>query len=129
MQDLSKINLKGKHVIVKTNPELKLDIADRVFYCKFGFGCDPEASGTKIFGQFITTPEDVHIRRSSVIRLAIEYEITKANERLREKIIDEMCTCGHLKSQHAGHALIEGHGSCNECDCRKFTWEKWVLKS
>lgn len=126
MEDISEIHLKGKHVIVKTKPELKLDTIDSIFYCNFGFGCDPEASGTKIFGQFMTTPEDTYIRRSSVIRLATEDEIRKANERLREKIIDEICTCKHLKSQHAG---LNGHGSCNECDCKQFTWEKWVLKS
>lgn len=39
--------------------------------------------------------------------------------------IVEMCRCGHFKSDHSkGHlGIAEGHGPCNKCDCRKFTWK------
>lgn len=126
MIDIIEENLQGKHVIIKTKKRLKLDIPDRVFYCKFGFGCDPKASGSKIFGSFITDPEEVYIRRVSVERLATGDEITQANERLRQKIVDEICTCGHLKSAHKG---LNGHGICTGCSCYQFTWAKWVLKT
>ena len=50
----------------------------------------------------------------------------------RENIIDEVCTCGHLKSIHkpsdAGlryGVVIEGHGSC-ECGCPQFTWKDFI---
>lgn len=124
--DISEMNLEKKHVIVKTKKKLKLDIPDRVFFCKVGFGCDPGALGSKIFGSFLTEKEEVHIRRASVERLATDEEITQANERFREKIADERCTCGHLKSLHGG---LTGHGACKECSCDQFTWAEWVLKS
>jgi len=49
----------------------------------------------------------------------------------KKTIIDEMCTCGHLKSQHNPTKLkvlaeIEGHGKCTVCDCKKFTWKSFV---
>lgn len=125
--DISEMNLWHKHVIVKTKKALKLDIPDRVFFCKSGFGCDPKASGTKIYGSFLTDTEEVFIRRASVERLATDEEIKQANERFHEKVKDEMCTCGHLKSTHAG---MNGHGACPvlECTCKQFTWAGWVMK-
>lgn len=126
--DISEMNLEHKHVIVKTKKSLKLDISDRVFFCKSGFGCDPKASGTKIYGGFLTEKEEVYIRRASVGRLATDEEIKQANERFMEKVVDERCTCGHLKSHHAG---LNGHGACKEvkCLCNQFTWSGWVMKS
>ena len=50
----------------------------------------------------------------------------------------EICSCGHLKTQHnpeiyyqinpsihnnQGYKVeIEGHGNCKLCGCEKFTW-------
>ena len=41
------------------------------------------------------------------------------------KVADEMCSCGHLKTGHAG---VIGHGACMnvECPCGKFTWAYFV---
>lgn len=126
--NISEMNLEGKHVIVKTKKALKLDIPDRVFFCKHGFGCDPEASGTKIYGGFLTDNEKVYLRRQSVERLATDDEIKQARDKFWEKVKDEVCTCGHLKSEHGG---LNGHGACPvlECSCNQFTWAAWVLKS
>jgi PRTRC genetic system protein C len=44
-----------------------------------------------------------------------------------EDIQDEKCTCGHLRSEH-NDRFEQGHGSCKKCDCRKFTWDSWVMK-
>jgi len=46
--DISDIDLKGKHVIMKTRAALNLDIIDQVYFCDSGFGCDPGALGTKV---------------------------------------------------------------------------------
>lgn len=125
--DIAEMNLEKKHVIVKTKKKRKLDIPDRVFYCKGGFGCNPKAIGTKIFGSFLTDIEEVFIRRHSVERLATDEEIKQANERFWKKVKDEICDCGHLKSIHAG---LNGHGACPvlECTCNQFTWGGWVMK-
>ncbi len=37
------------------------------------------------------------------------------------KVKDELCECGHKKSEH-GATLVPGHGECNRCKCKKFTW-------
>lgn len=44
--------------------------------------------------------------------------------------LDELCTCCHLRSQHGDTCggLAEGHGSCNECDCQKYTWKEFLVK-
>ena len=84
MIDISEIDLKGKYVIMKTKPELNLDIIDRVYFCDSGFGCDPKKSGTKIYGYFVTDPERVYMRRYSVITLATDDEVKQAKERFRK---------------------------------------------
>ncbi len=83
MSDISETCLKGKYVIMRTRAELNLDIIDWVYFCNFGNGCNPEASGTKIFGHFVTDPEKVYMRRPSVVRLATEDEVKQAQERFR----------------------------------------------
>ena len=129
MADLSGVHLRGKHVIISASVAQDRDVIDRIFYCKYGFGCHPTAAGTKIYGQFMTEPtdQDIQLRREDVLRLATNEEIEQARQRLWAKVKDEVCTCGHLKSQHAG---LNGHGICTEegCECAQFTWEKWVLK-
>lgn len=39
--------------------------------------------------------------------------------------VDEVCRCGHLKSEHGG---LDGHGVCNICECGFFTWHGMVYK-
>jgi hypothetical protein len=43
------------------------------------------------------------------------------------KIKDELCYCTHPKSIH-GRRYAVGHGMCmyESCDCRQFTFEKYV---
>lgn len=82
--EISEINLKGKYVVMRTKPELNLDTIDRVYFCDGGFGCDPHASGTKMYGYFVTDPEKVYMRRTSVERLATEDEVKQAKERFRK---------------------------------------------
>lgn len=81
--EISEIHLKEKYVIMKTRAALNLDVTDRVYFCKFGNGCSPAASGTKIFGHFVTDPEKVYMRRYDVVRLATEDEVKQAQERFR----------------------------------------------
>jgi hypothetical protein len=42
-----------------------------------------------------------------------------------KEIIDELCNCGHQRSTHLDHFDI-GHGQCTKCNCRKFTWVKFI---
>lgn len=56
------------------------------------------------------------------------------------KIVDERCSCGHLKSEHGPSEVsklklvmppevlsaIKGHGKCTKCDCKKFTWVEFI---
>lgn len=39
--------------------------------------------------------------------------------------VDEVCRCGHLKSEHVG---LNGHGACQICECGFFTWMGMVYK-
>lgn len=112
-------NIKGRHVIVTNKKTRKLDIADRVFYVKL-------AAGTMVHGGFITANKDVTIRRTSVERLATDEEIEQARNKFWKSIKDEVCTCGHLKSEHTG---LNGHGACTveKCGCIQFTWASWVI--
>lgn len=45
------------------------------------------------------------------------------------EIIDEQCSCGHNKSEHADAlgGLAPGHGECEECECEKFTWVGFIM--
>jgi len=46
------------------------------------------------------------------------------------KVADEMCVCGHKKSEHLGVFPVEGHGACTYalCICPKFKWEYFMDK-
>lgn len=46
---------------------------------------------------------------------------------IQDVFIDELCSCGHLKSAH-GDTVSTGHGKCRVegCDCEKFTFIDWV---
>jgi hypothetical protein len=41
--------------------------------------------------------------------------------------LDEVCTCGHYKSEHTG---VNGHGSCcrDGCACAWYTWVAFVVR-
>jgi hypothetical protein len=44
-------------------------------------------------------------------------------------IIDEMCRCGHKRSNHGpGPANEDGHGACarTKCKCKRFVFENWI---
>jgi len=43
------------------------------------------------------------------------------------KIADQMCRCGHKKSEHIG---LDGHGPCSvrSCACGKFIWSYFLDK-
>ena len=46
------------------------------------------------------------------------------------KIVDELCQCGHKKSDHLGGFPIQGHGACTKdgCPCNKFRWVSFLDK-
>lgn len=41
--------------------------ANRVFYAKGGFGCEPDTLGTKVFGRFCVDGSEGYVRRSEVM--------------------------------------------------------------
>jgi hypothetical protein len=47
-------------------------------------------------------------------------------------VIDEMCYCGHTRSQHndlyAGIPGADGKGNCKECECARFTWKEFIYE-
>jgi len=51
------------------------------------------------------------------------------------KIADELCACGHKKSEHRVNPRsgAEGHGECSHtaegCPCDKFTWVAFLDKN
>lgn len=50
--------------------------------------------------------------------------MTEKKERWSE-VVNEVCSCGHLKSEHGGW---NGHGACSICECGFFTWGGMVYK-
>ena len=41
------------------------------------------------------------------------------NAKDEKPIVDELCYCGALKSEHLG---FQGHGMCTKTGCGQFTW-------
>ena len=46
-------------------------------------------------------------------------------------VVDEVCRCGHLKSEHtdtfqAGHGRGMHMARIDGCDCIKFTWKDFI---
>lgn len=75
---LAGVNLNGKVVLVRKSffkPEYAN--GDRRFRCDCGFGCDPDSSGTKIFGMFLSDGEQSWIRRSDVEAIIPEREVPR----------------------------------------------------
>lgn len=56
------------------------------------------------------------------------------SHQLNDYVTDEMCTCGHFKSEHGSlltklkHKYVRqgSDGNCCDCCCRKFTFERFV---
>jgi hypothetical protein len=42
------------------------------------------------------------------------------------RIINEKCTCGHLRTQHDARFDL-GHGECTACFCGQFSWIGFVF--
>ena len=40
-------------------------------------------------------------------------------------IVNEMCICGALKTEHLPH-FSPGHGPCLRTGCPKFTWDHFI---
>jgi hypothetical protein len=65
------INLKGKVCIVrktffKDELQKTLTLEDQKFLAEGGFGCDPVASGTKVFGTWVKDHTEDWVRRGDV---------------------------------------------------------------
>ena len=39
---------------------------------------------------------------------------------------DEICDCGHSKGYHKAHALDVHGGSCEKCECKIYTWKRFI---
>ena len=65
--NITGVNLEGKTVLVKKSffkPAYRE--LDRRFKCSGGFGCDPDAMGRAVFGEFLLDGEHARIERSDV---------------------------------------------------------------
>ncbi|MDD5547050.1 MAG: hypothetical protein PHO67_07870 [Candidatus Omnitrophica bacterium] len=65
----------------------------------------------------------------------IKADIQKRRDNIRQyfasvgesEIIDELCHCDNLRSEHADdNPIVQGHGHCLLCDCPQFTWKSFV---
>jgi hypothetical protein len=44
-------------------------------------------------------------------------------------ILDELCHCGHLMSEHNDdNPFYPGHGRCLRCECKHYSWKEFVTK-
>lgn len=44
-------------------------------------------------------------------------------------ITAEICKCEHTKSAHHDERYESGAGPCTICDCKKFTWKRFVYEN
>lgn len=44
-------------------------------------------------------------------------------EKIRDKHVG-ICRCGHPQQEHEDTHFEVGHGSCKNCNCRRFTWKR-----
>ncbi len=49
----------------------------------------------------------------------------KKKKRDWSKVIEELCCCGHKRSQHGGDLH---HLECLQCECTRFTWKAFLNK-
>ena len=49
----------------------------------------------------------------------------------KSEVVDELCSCGHLRSQHNDSSFMFGHGSCGEeyCHCKQYTFVKFMTNA
>lgn len=62
-------NYKGKLLILRAeslNEEFRTP-ENQLFLASGGFGCDPNASGRKVFGSFLSDGEETHFYRSDFV--------------------------------------------------------------
>ena len=95
------VDLEGKYVILKDdwiykdfeNKEtIKGTIVERVFYCRGGFGCNPEANGTLIGGYIIFNGLSLGIRGYGYMeRLATKEEIQNAIQMAKNNGVELEC--------------------------------------
>lgn len=58
---------------------------NQLFFATAGFGCDPEAIGRKVFGQFLSDGEKTHFSRSDFVGIIADEHIPEwAREKLAE---------------------------------------------
>jgi hypothetical protein len=63
-------------------------------------------------------------------------KLSHKKEYIKVETFDELCACGHLKSEHHDSIGVlsgdwnSGHGACKieGCDCKKFKWISFVAK-
>ena len=58
--------------------------------------------------------------------------------RTERVVVDEMCVCGHPKSEHGSHTIqiprslirLPATGNCcqSHCNCARFCWAAWIYK-
>ncbi|NIN68650.1 MAG: hypothetical protein GTO63_28875 [Anaerolineae bacterium] len=41
-------------------------------------------------------------------------------------IVNEVCHCGHFRTQHWSRLISFGHGACSLCDCEQWTWDRMI---
>lgn len=72
IENSNRVNYSGKILLLNPRalkPEYR-DMKNLYFYAQTGFGCDPEALGTKVFGVFIIDGEHSAFRRYDFLGVA-----------------------------------------------------------
>ena len=78
-------DLQGKYVVISSK-YYKGDIAERVFFCKGGFGCSPYTMGRAVMGNFVFDGSSSRVESYEIERFATSFEVEEAKE-LREEAI------------------------------------------
>lgn len=80
-------NYKGKLLILRAeslNEEFRTP-ENQLFLASGGFGCDPNASGRKVFGSFLSDGEETHFYRSDFVGILSDEHIPEwAKEKLEQ---------------------------------------------
>lgn len=80
-------NYKGKLLIIRAE-SLKEEYRtpeNQLFLASGGFGCDPNASGRKVFGKFLSDGEETHFYRSDFVGiLSDEHTPQWAKEKMEQ---------------------------------------------
>ena len=48
------------------------------------------------------------------------------NNHEEKTVVDELCYCGHKKSEH-GYVVLQGLNGCFKCACHEFVWFGWIF--